>query len=70
MIFDTNPDLYERFMHADDIIKDNRIGEAVKELQQILREDPTFGRAPLCPKLPRRCHRGCPAPCAAPPDCP
>jgi len=45
MIFNTNPDLYERFMHADQIIKDNKIGEAVKELQQILREDPTFGRA-------------------------
>lgn len=45
MIFNTDPDLYERFRQADQDIKDNKIGEAVKELQQILREDPTFGRA-------------------------
>lgn len=44
-MFNTNPDLYERFIYADSIIKDNKIGEAVKELQQILKEDPTFGRA-------------------------
>lgn len=45
MTFEPNPDLYQRFMHADEIIKDNRISDAVKELQQIVREDPTFGRA-------------------------
>ena len=45
MTFNTNPDLYERFMQADVLIKDGKIAEAVKELQQILREDPTFGRA-------------------------
>ena len=45
MNFENNANLYERFMNADAIIKDNKIGEAVKELQQIIREDPTFGRA-------------------------
>ncbi len=45
MIFDTNPDLYGRFMHSDTLIKQDKIGEAVKELQQIIREDPIFGRA-------------------------
>ncbi len=45
MISDINPDLHERFMQADQMIKNNQIGEAIKELQQILREDPTFGRA-------------------------
>ncbi|WP_338770058.1 hypothetical protein WAF17_11160 [Bernardetia sp. ABR2-2B] len=45
MIFETDPDLHERFMKVDLIIKENKIGEATKELQQMLRENPTFGKA-------------------------
>jgi hypothetical protein len=37
--------LNEDFLRADDLIRDNKISEALKLLESIILEDPGFGKA-------------------------
>jgi Tfp pilus assembly protein PilF len=41
----TNYDLEEKFLTADRLISENRLGEAAKTLEEILAEAPDFGKA-------------------------
>jgi tetratricopeptide (TPR) repeat protein len=42
---ETNFDIEEKFLHADQLIAENRLSEAAKMLEAILEEAPDFGKA-------------------------